>query len=161
MEITSVSTTLTTPLRPMKATAKPVSAAALDPAATRPAKAQGVANAYGRAKQVAGQTGGAAPFGHLVRAAAASRGVLADAIKPTLTEAPAPVAQPQDELLASSPTAITQPEDPQAVPTVLTLDGLLAAWGEGDSPYDLNGDGTVDVFDLLQFLQQSHDENSE
>lgn len=34
----------------------------------------------------------------------------------------------------------------------LTIDGLLAAWGQTDSPYDLNGDGVVDVSDLLALL---------
>ena len=34
----------------------------------------------------------------------------------------------------------------------LTLDGLLKAWGEENSQYDLNGDGTVDLNDLLTFL---------
>jgi hypothetical protein len=29
---------------------------------------------------------------------------------------------------------------------------LLAAWG-GDGPADLNGDGVVDVFDLLALLE--------
>ena len=34
----------------------------------------------------------------------------------------------------------------------LTLDGLLAAWGQAKSPYDLTGNGTVDADDLLQFI---------
>lgn len=34
----------------------------------------------------------------------------------------------------------------------VTLDGLLKAWGTNEAMYDLNGDGTVDVLDLLQFL---------
>lgn len=35
----------------------------------------------------------------------------------------------------------------------LTLEGLLAAWGQSDSPYDFTGNGTVDGEDLLLFLQ--------
>ncbi len=34
----------------------------------------------------------------------------------------------------------------------LTLDGLLKAWGQKDTPYDLNHDGTVNTDDLLQFI---------
>lgn len=33
-----------------------------------------------------------------------------------------------------------------------TVDGLLAAWGTSDPVYDLNGDGKVDVDDLLMLL---------
>ncbi len=36
----------------------------------------------------------------------------------------------------------------------LTLEGLREAWGTADSKYDLNGDGTVDVTDLLTLLSQ-------
>lgn len=34
----------------------------------------------------------------------------------------------------------------------LTLEGLLAAWGQSDTPYDLNGDGSVGVSDMLIML---------
>lgn len=44
-----------------------------------------------------------------------------------------------------------QTSAPQPDPEV-TLDGLLKAWGTNEAMYDLNGDGTVDVLDLLQFL---------
>jgi hypothetical protein len=37
--------------------------------------------------------------------------------------------------------------------STLTLDGLMSAWGQGkSSPYDLTGNGVVDVDDLLQFI---------
>jgi hypothetical protein len=34
----------------------------------------------------------------------------------------------------------------------LTLDGLLAAWGQKDSQYDMNSDGIVNVDDLLAYI---------
>lgn len=36
----------------------------------------------------------------------------------------------------------------------LTLDGLMAAWGASNSPYDLTGNGTVGIQDLLMFLSK-------
>jgi hypothetical protein len=42
------------------------------------------------------------------------------------------------------------PADTEAPP--MTLKGLMAAWGQTNSPYDLNADGVVDVDDLLQWL---------
>jgi hypothetical protein len=39
-------------------------------------------------------------------------------------------------------------------PPPATMDGLLESWGQADDQYDLNGDGVVDMVDLLEFLQQ-------
>jgi hypothetical protein len=60
------------------------------------------------------------------------------------------------QLLASnSPTLSAAPpapaETPQA-PTTTRVDNLLGAWGQSDSIYDLNADGTVDGADLGQLL---------
>jgi hypothetical protein len=62
---------------------------------------------------------------------------------PTLSTAP-----PAAELTTAAPT---DGADSAATPQ-LTLDGLMQAWGQADSSYDLNGDGTVNTGDLLQFL---------
>jgi hypothetical protein len=42
---------------------------------------------------------------------------------------------------------------PSAEPPMLTVQGLMAAWGQSESPYDLNGDGVVDLSDLLALLE--------
>ena len=34
----------------------------------------------------------------------------------------------------------------------MSMEGLVGAWGQSDSPYDLNSDGTVNVDDLLMFI---------
>lgn len=39
-------------------------------------------------------------------------------------------------------------------PTNLTVDGLMAAWGQRNSDYDLNGDGTVGMDDLVALLSR-------
>lgn len=49
--------------------------------------------------------------------------------------------------------AVAEADDPPASGDMLTLKGLIAAWGQTDSPYDLTGDGTVDMSDLLTLLQ--------
>jgi Ca2+-binding EF-hand superfamily protein len=36
----------------------------------------------------------------------------------------------------------------------VSLDGLLGAWGTNNSTFDLNGDGTVNIDDLLQYIGQ-------
>ncbi|MHC4947893.1 MAG: hypothetical protein ACYTG1_06490 [Planctomycetota bacterium] len=72
--------------------------------------------------------------------------------------APTPPIGPEPAELAGAPgpadatEAGTDPATPADPP--LTLAGLLASWGESDTPYDLNVDGTVDVSDLLQWLAQ-------
>ena len=51
---------------------------------------------------------------------------------------------------ASTPPVTELPAEPQ-----MTLDGLLESFGQkGDSPYDLNTDGVVNVLDLIQFLME-------
>ncbi len=55
-----------------------------------------------------------------------------------------------DAMTAKS-LASADPTGPQSGP-MLTLEGLLAAWGQSNSPYDLNGDGTVGVSDMLMLL---------
>lgn len=45
------------------------------------------------------------------------------------------------------------PTEPETPADQLTLKGLMAAWGQSNSPYDLNGDGTVDTSDLLLLMQ--------
>jgi hypothetical protein len=44
------------------------------------------------------------------------------------------------------------PSAAQSTEASLTLDGLYAAWGQTKSPYDLTGNGMVDVDDLLAFI---------
>jgi Ca2+-binding EF-hand superfamily protein len=46
----------------------------------------------------------------------------------------------------------TQTSNADPASNNLTLDGLMQAWGSDNAQYDLNGDGTVDVQDLLQML---------
>jgi len=48
------------------------------------------------------------------------------------------------------------PPTPQGTPT---LEGIMAAWGQADAVNDLDGNGVVDMNDLMTFLnqQQSHD----
>lgn len=43
------------------------------------------------------------------------------------------------------------PEAAQA-PTVDTLEGIRKHWGQSDSPFDVNGDGTVNIDDILHFI---------
>jgi hypothetical protein len=52
---------------------------------------------------------------------------------------------------SSTPPPAPPPAEADS-PAPLTLEGLHAAWGQKDSAYDLNGDGTVNVSDLLRFL---------
>lgn len=47
---------------------------------------------------------------------------------------------------------VKQPDSNDTVSPDLTFEGLMAAWGQTDSPYDLNGDGIVDISDLMAFL---------
>jgi hypothetical protein len=70
--------------------------------------------------------------------------------QPSLTTAPV------EPSLATAVNQISQAPDQPAAPEVapMTLDGLMAAWGQADKTYDLNGDMTVDVQDLIQFLTQ-------
>ena len=44
--------------------------------------------------------------------------------------------------------------DQAAPPEHLTLRGLREAWGQSDSPYDLNTDGTVNFADMLQLIER-------
>lgn len=49
--------------------------------------------------------------------------------------------------------ALTGPVDSKSEnPAPLTLEGLMAAFGSTDARFDINSDGTVNVFDLFQFL---------
>ena len=45
-----------------------------------------------------------------------------------------------------------QPEVQHSSPS--PLEALIADWGQKDSPYDLNGDGTVGIQDMLQLLAE-------
>lgn len=44
-------------------------------------------------------------------------------------------------------------EQPEQPGQMMTLKGLMGAWGQSGSPYDLNGDGTVGVADMLILMQ--------
>lgn len=59
----------------------------------------------------------------------------------------------QDRIAALKSQASTDSDD-AAHGRFLTIDGLKKAWGESDSIYDLNGDGTVNVSDLLKLLAE-------
>ena len=67
----------------------------------------------------------------------------------------------QQRIAALQSQAATSSDDATAG-RFLTVDGLKAAWGESDSIYDLNGDGIVNVSDLLKLLAAggtiAHDE---
>lgn len=57
----------------------------------------------------------------------------------------------QQRIAALKSQASTTPEKTTSG-RVLTIDGMRAAWGESGSIYDLNGDDTVNVQDLLKLL---------
>jgi len=65
-----------------------------------------------------------------------------------------PAADAPGTNITTEPVADVQeaPDDAGGYP-MLTLKGLLAAWGQENSPYDLSGDGTVGVSDMLILLQ--------
>jgi hypothetical protein len=42
--------------------------------------------------------------------------------------------------------------DSQSQAPEITVQGFHEHWGQSDSPYDLNGDGTVNIDDLLQYI---------
>ncbi len=71
--------------------------------------------------------------------------------EPTLPPAPGPSTS------ATRPPQLASTSPPTELPAEqqLTLDGLLKSFGQkGDSPYDLNADGVVNVLDLVRFLMQ-------
>src|SRR4051812_8534543 len=71
--------------------------------------------------------------------------------KPLAAKSPAITTASSDksaELAASSSDTPSTPNDHAD----LTMQGLLDAWGQSQTPYDLNGDGTVNTDDLLQFI---------
>ncbi|MCH8164114.1 MAG: EF-hand domain-containing protein [Planctomycetes bacterium] len=77
--------------------------------------------------------------------------------QPTVTKAiPAPAdSQPPvtdnvdtPNVLITADQELQQPYDPLQA----RVDALLADWGQADSPYDFNGDGTVDPYDLTILL---------
>ncbi|MCZ6810493.1 MAG: EF-hand domain-containing protein, partial [Planctomycetota bacterium] len=51
-------------------------------------------------------------------------------------------------VLSTADQELQEPQDPWQA----RLDALLADWGQADSPYDFNGDGTVDPYDLAIYL---------
>lgn len=51
-------------------------------------------------------------------------------------------------VLTTADQQVQEPQDPWQA----RLDALLDDWGEADSPYDFNGDGTVDPYDLAIYL---------
>lgn len=59
----------------------------------------------------------------------------------------------EDLLMLLSNGGTMMVEIPADMDFELTLEGLIAAWGKSNSPYDLDGDGIVDGLDLLLFLQ--------
>ena len=72
-----------------------------------------------------------------------------------------PVSKPAPSISDVAAGSGTMIECGPAMPTVsstytsedtLTIDGLCAAWGQTKSPYDLTGNGIVDVDDLLAFI---------
>jgi hypothetical protein len=95
------------------------------------------------------------------------QGPVIDGQRPTdmLTSPDSP--QPTSPADPSIGPAAAPPQDslegpPPAEPAQLSLEGLIQAWGQSDSSYDLNGDQTVDVLDLTQFiLQWPHHEPEE
>jgi hypothetical protein len=82
----------------------------------------------------------------LPSAKALSRG---DALAPLATVAAQ--AMPAAATSATSETT-GQAQHQEACDPPMTLEGLIEAWGTSHPQYDLNGDGTVDVLDLLAFL---------
>jgi Ca2+-binding EF-hand superfamily protein len=63
-------------------------------------------------------------------------------------------------LSQSQPAAEPESDELTTTPGVLTEEGFEAAWGTSDANYDLNGDGTVNMVDLLSFLDQQNQEQS-
>ncbi|MHC5024072.1 MAG: dockerin type I domain-containing protein [Planctomycetota bacterium] len=55
----------------------------------------------------------------------------------------------ESEVLTDTPAEVLTD-----TPGELTEEGFQAAWGTSDANYDLNGDGTVNMADLLTFLDQ-------
>lgn len=76
-----------------------------------------------------------------------------DPAGPTLEPADDGV-DPTIEMTTSAPATPTTSagETPPAEEGPLTIQGLLEAWGQTDSRYDLNQDGRVDMEDLLHLL---------
>ncbi len=77
-------------------------------------------------------------------------------VRPGIAARPQNTRQPIPQITgAPSPTPQLTPADnvdrPQG-PTHLTLEGFVQAWNQADSTYDLNSDGTVNMQDLLEFL---------
>ncbi|MCP3902908.1 MAG: hypothetical protein GY715_04660 [Planctomycetes bacterium] len=52
------------------------------------------------------------------------------------------------------PAEPQQQQQQQQQEEMLTLRGLREAWGQSDTPYDLNSDGTVNFADMLQLIKQ-------
>jgi hypothetical protein len=83
---------------------------------------------------------------------------------PTTAAAPAklePDGDPMEEVLTlgttdpMAPVAEGEGEGDGAPAPELTMEGLMKSWGSDDPMYDLDGDGTVGMNDLLTMLAQS------
>ena len=64
--------------------------------------------------------------------------------KQTIQKAPPP----------APPSLPTGKHTIQKPPHLNPLEALIADWGKSDSPYDLDGDGTVGILDMLQLLAE-------
>jgi Ca2+-binding EF-hand superfamily protein len=58
-----------------------------------------------------------------------------------------------------STAAADEPEGEE--PNAITIEGLFKAWGTDNADYDLNGDGRVNVEDLIQFLTGQQGEEAQ
>lgn len=65
---------------------------------------------------------------------------------------------PADSTAVPPPPAEPAPQDPPA--NEFTLPELIKAWGQRNSEYDLNGDGTVNVDDLLIWINKMQSNNN-
>ena len=66
-----------------------------------------------------------------------------DAVASHATPVKSNTASALDATVAATPTAADEP---------ISLDGLLEAWGRGESSYDFNDDGFVGMQDLIMLL---------
>jgi hypothetical protein len=68
--------------------------------------------------------------------------------EPTATEVATGItAAHETPVIVGNQDGVNQPQ--------VSLDGQLGAWGTNNSTFDLNGDGTVNMDDLLQYIGQS------
>ncbi|MFK7960351.1 MAG: hypothetical protein AB8G96_07470 [Phycisphaerales bacterium] len=68
----------------------------------------------------------------------------------TAPDGAAPIAV--DDLLSNVDPSLATPDTASEESTAPTVEGLMEAWGSDDAMYDLDGNGTVGMNDLLQML---------